>query len=93
MTFTSGDSMELLLFDRNTRVVIRKAEGTLKKVSSLSTVVPLDSLLCIESYVWMRQITIHEGHNRYGTERVPKEWVLGVVTEIYRKDRHIFVTD
>ena len=31
VTMTSGDSMEPLLFDHDTRVVIRRAEGTLKK--------------------------------------------------------------
>lgn len=93
VTMTSGDSMEPLLYHRSTRVVIWKAEGTLKKGDLpvyrrpsgqfvMHRIIRVD-----DSYYYTR------GDNRIGLEQVPKEWVLGIVTEIYRKGRHINVTD
>lgn len=93
VTMTSGDSMEPLLFHQETRVVIRKAEGTLKKGDLPVYRRPSGQ------FVMHRVVRVGEadyytrGDNRYGLEQVPKDWVLGVVTEIYRKNRHIFVTD
>lgn len=93
VTLTSGDSMEPLLFHKNTRVVIRKAKGTLHKGDLPVYRRPTGQ------FVMHRIIHVDDdsyytrGDNRYGRERVPKDWVLGVVTEIYRKNKHIFVTD
>lgn len=93
VTFTSGDSMEPLLFDRDTRVVIKKAEGTLKK-GELPVYRRPSGQFVMHRIVRVDEANYYtRGDNRYGIEKVPKEWVLGVVTEIYRKDRHIFVTD
>ena len=33
------------------------------------------------------------GDNRFGLEEVPKDWVLGMVTQIYRNGKYISVTD
>lgn len=93
VAMTSGDSMEPLLFHRDTRVVIRKASGGLKKGDLpvyrrpsgqfvMHRIIRVD-----ESFYYTR------GDNRYGLEQVPHAWVLGIVTEIYRKNRHILVTD
>lgn len=93
VTMTSGDSMEPLLYHRDTRVVIQKAVGTLRKGDLPVYRRPSGQ------FVMHRIVRVEgdyydtRGDNRYGTERVPKEWVLGVVTEIYRKKRHIYVTD
>lgn len=93
VTMTSGDSMEPLLFHRSTRVVIRQADGILQKGDLPVYRRPSGQ------FVMHRIVSVKDdcywtrGDNRYGTECVPKEWVLGVVTEIYRKNRHIFVTD
>lgn len=93
VTFTSGDSMEPLLFDQDTRVVIQKAEGTLKK-GDLPVYRRPSGQFVMHRIIRADEVNYYtRGDNRYGTERVPKEWVLGVVTEIYRKGRHIFVTD
>lgn len=93
VTMTSGDSMEPLLYHRSTRVVIWKAKGPLKKGDLpvyrrpsgqfvMHRIIRVD-----DSYYYTR------GDNRIGLEPVPKDWVLGIVTEIYRKGRHIYVTD
>lgn len=85
--------MEPLLYHHDTRVVIRKAEGTLKKGDLPVYRRPSGQ------FVMHRIIRVKEpyyytrGDNRYGTEQVPQDWVLGIVTEIYRKKRHIYVTD
>lgn len=93
VTMTSGDSMEPLLFHRNTRVVVRKAEAALKKgdlpvYRRPSGQFVMHRIVRVENGFYYTR-----GDNRYGVEKVPRDWVLGVVTEIYRKDRHIFVTD
>lgn len=31
------------------------------------------------------------GDNRTGLEQIPTQWVQGVVTEVYRKDKHFTV--
>lgn len=93
VTMTYGDSMEPLLFHRNTRVVIQKAEGILKRGDLPVYRRPSGQ------FVMHRVIRVKDGcyytrgDNRCGAERVPVDWVLGVVTEIYRKKRHIYVTD
>lgn len=85
--------MEPLLYHRSTRVVIWKAKGPLKKGDLpvyrrpsgqfvMHRIIRVD-----DSYYYTR------GDNRIGLEPVPKDWVLGIVTEIYRKGRHIYVTD
>ena len=92
-SFTVGDSMEPLLYDRSTHVFIRKAEGTLRRND-----LPLYRRPTGE-YVMHRIIRVGKEHyytrgdNRVGLEEVPKDWVIGIVTKIYRKGKYISVTD
>lgn len=89
---TSGDSMEPLLYHRDTRVVVinRKNLGkndlpVYKRPTGqlvLHRIIKVD-----EKFFYTR------GDNRCGLEAVPKEWVIGMVTEIYRKNRHFSVTN
>lgn len=91
-SFTVGDSMEPLLYDRSTHVFLRKAEGKLRRND-----IPLYRRPTGE-YVLHRIIHVGKdcyyirGDNRYGLERVPKDWILGVVTQIFRKGKYISVT-
>ena len=91
--FTVGDSMEPLLYNRKTHVFIQKAEGTL-----CSGDIPLYRRPSGQ-YVMHRIIRVGKtcyytrGDNRCGLEKVPREWVLGVVTQIFRKGKYIPVTD
>lgn len=93
ISYTVGDSMEPLLYNRKTHVFIRKAEGTLKRND-----IPLYRRPTGE-YVLHRIIRVGDdcyyirGDNRVGLETVPKDWVLGVVTQIYRNGKYISVTD
>lgn len=93
VTMTSGDSMEPLLFHQDTRVVIRKAEGLLKK-GDLPVYRRPSGQFVIHRIIRVTDSCYYtRGDNRLGAEPVPSEWILGVVTEIYRKNRHILVTD
>lgn len=85
---TVGDSMEPLLYNRSTRVVIVKADRALKKNE-----LPVYKRTTGQ-FVMHRIIKVDEAHyytrgdNRTGLEQIPKEWVLGVVTEVYRGTKH-----
>lgn len=93
VTMTSGDSMEPLLFHQSTRVVIRNVEGDLKK-GDLPVYRRPSGQFVMHRIIRVNPDTYYtRGDNRYGLERVPKDWVLGIVTEIYRKNRHFSVTD
>lgn len=91
VTVTVGDSMEPLLYNRSTRVVIVKADKELGKNELPIYKRPTGQ------FVMHRIITVDEdfyytrGDNRIGLEQVPKEWVQGVVTEVYRKEKHFSV--
>ena len=93
VTMTSGDSMEPLLFDHDTRVVIRRADGPLKKGDLPVYRRPSGQFVMHRVVRVGKDCYYTRGDNRYGTERVPQEWMLGVVTEIYRKEHHFPVTD
>ncbi|MBR3894891.1 MAG: S24/S26 family peptidase [Clostridia bacterium] len=87
---TVGASMRPMLRNRRDRVIIRPVgEGRLSKWD-----LPLykrpDG-----KYVLHRVIGVKDGYyiirgdNTYVKEIVPDEWILGVVTEFYRGDRHV----
>lgn len=92
VTMTSGDSMEPLLLDHSTRVVIRKADGMLKKGDLPVYRRPSGQFVMHRIIRVKAPYYYTRGDNRYGLEQVPQKWVLGVVTEIYRKKRHFSVT-
>ncbi len=91
---TVGVSMRPMLRNRRDRVIIRPVgEGRLSKWD-----LPLykrpDG-----KYVLHRIIGVGDGYyiirgdNTYAKETVPDEWILGVVTEFYRGDRHVMADD
>lgn len=93
VTTTLGNSMEPLLYSRSTRVVIRRVEEELKK-NDLPLYQRPDGQFVMHRVIKKDETFYYtRGDNRFGLERVPKEWVLGVVTEIYRKKKHFMVTD
>lgn len=90
--FTHGDSMEPLLSHRCSRVVIRRADRPLGP-GELPLYRRPDGRLIMHRIISVDACNYYtRGDNRCGLEQVPREWVLGVVTEIYRKGRHISVT-
>lgn len=89
---TSGDSMEPLLYNRNTRVVVINKKD-LRKNDLPVYKRPTGQLVLHRIIKEDEKFFYTRGDNRCGLEQVPKEWVLGMVTEIYRKDHHFFVTN
>ncbi len=92
-TVTRGDSMRPLLDTNRTQVLIVRAEGPLGKnqlplYRRPSGQFVLHRIIRADAGAYYTR-----GDNRTGLERVPREWVLGVVTEITRKGRSFPVTD
>ena len=85
---TVGDSMYPLLNTRRDHVVIRRVSGERLKKNDL----PLYQRPSGQ-YVLHRVIRIGDncyytrGDNRTGLEKVPQEWILGVVTSFCRKGK------
>ena len=89
---TVGVSMLPLLKNRRDTIVVRPKMERLK---------PLDVALYKrgEAYVLHRVLEPIEGgylirgDNCYADERVPEQAVIGVLTEFFRKGKHIYCTD
>ena len=88
VTMTVGDSMEPLLFHQSTRVVIRKADRELNRNDLAFYKRPTGQFVMHRVIRKSKDCYYTRGDNRTGLEKVPKAWVQGVVTEIYRKERH-----
>ena len=90
---TVGDSMEPMLRNRKDTIIIEPVHGRLKRYD-----LPLyrrpDG-----KYVLHRILHVKKngyvicGDNRWWKENVPDEWIVGVVTEFYRREEHIYITD
>lgn len=89
---TVGVSMLPMLKTRRDSVIVRKKDGRLKK---------WDVALYKrgDAYILHRVLEVTpsgyiiRGDNCYEDEIVPEEAILGVLTEFYRKNEHIFCTD
>ena len=90
VTTTVGISMRPMLRDRRDRVVLRPVgDQTLERYD-------LPLYRCPDGrYLLHRVIGVGEdgkylirGDNTYAVEHIPKEWILGVVTEFYRNGKH-----
>lgn len=93
IVFTKGTSMQPLLIEGKSYVVLKPIERRLK-VGDLPIVLRSDG-----KYVIHRVIAITDngcitrGDNCVTRENVKNESILGIVTEIQRKDKTIKVTD
>ena len=89
---TVGDSMEPLLHNRKSSVMIEKINGPLKKNDVVLYRRPS------KKYVLHRVIKVLDGaylirgDNRIWKERVPQEWVIGVMTGYYADERNIYIS-
>ena len=87
---TVGTSMWPMLRNRRDRVIIRAAKEEPLKRGDLPLYRYPDG-----RYVLHRVIGVREDHyvirgdNTYQKERIPKEWILGKVTEFYRGEKHV----
>ena len=90
---TVGMSMYPMLRDRRDRiVVIPVGEKTLKKYD-----LPLykrpDGKCVLHRIIGVRKDHyVIRGDNTYVREYVPKDWILGYVSEFYRKGRHVLAS-
>ncbi len=92
---TVGVSMRPMLRNRHDRVILRPVgENEVLKKYDLPLYRRPDG-----KYILHRIIEVHDGYyiirgdNTYQKERVPREWILGVVTEFYRGKRHVQASD
>lgn len=91
VTITVGNSMEPLLYNRSTRVVLVKPDRELRKNELPMYKRPTGQFVMHRILRVDGEYYYTRGDNRTGLERVPKEWVQAVVTEIYRKNKHFSV--
>lgn len=92
---TVGVSMRPMLRNRRDRVILRRVnEGEVLAKYDLPLYRRPDG-----KYVLHRIIGVGDGYyvirgdNTYQKEKVPFSWVLGVVTEFYRGERHVLADD
>lgn len=99
--FTTGTSMQPLLYDKQkkhaTHVLVEPVSGTLAK-GDLPIIQLDDGRYMIHRIIQVGENNgddyyVTRGDNCVGSERIKKEAVFGVVTEIYRKGKTIKVTD
>lgn len=91
--FTEGDSMEPLLYEARTHVLIAPLRGELS-VGELPIFKRQDGVFIIHRIIGKDEGFYYtRGDNCLYGEKVPKDAVLGVVVEIFRKGKHIPMTD
>lgn len=93
VTGTKGVSMEPLLYENKTHVVIQPLWRDPVKGDLVIYLRP-DGVYVIHRIVGRRgDFFLIRGDNCVSHEKVPEDWIVGVVTQIYRKGRVISVTD
>ena len=90
---TVGDSMQPMLYNRKSAVVIKKTDGILKKYD-----LPLyqrpDGKYVLHRILKVRKNDyIICGDNRWKRETVPHDWVIGCTTGYYKDKKLISVDD
>lgn len=91
---TVGDSMEPMLRNRQDTVIISPVRGDLKRYD-----LPLyrrpDGQYVLHRILHVKKegYVICGDNRRWKEFPVPREWILGVVTEFYRGEKHYLVTD
>ena len=89
---TVGDSMEPLLHNRKSTVVIEIPKGPLKKYDVALYRRPRGE------YVFHRVVKVLEGaylicgDNRIRRQEVPAQWVIGVMAGYYEDERNLYVS-
>lgn len=88
---TKGVSMQPLLYTGRSHVILAPVRDPLHR-GDLPLFRTPDGIYIIHRIVRIDGAYYYtRGDNCYTEEQVPREWVLGVVVEIYRKGRHISV--
>lgn len=90
---TVGMSMYPMLRDRRDRIVVMPVEGKTLKKYDLPLYKRPDGKYVLHRIIGVRKDHyVIRGDNTYVREYVPKDWILGYVSEFYRKDRHILAS-
>jgi len=92
---TVGYSMWPMLKNRRDRVVLRAVqEGeTLRRGDVPLYVRPSDGKHILHRILAVKKDHyVIRGDNTYKLERVPQKWVIGTLSEFYRKGKHVSVT-
>lgn len=92
-TYTSGSSMEPLLYAHKTYVILEPVQGALKP-GDLPIYQRPDGIYIIHRLIRQGETWCYtRGDNCLYGETIPKAWILGVVTQIQRNGKIIRVTD
>ena len=87
---TAGVSMKPMLRNRRDRIVLLPVGDKTLKKWDLPIYRRPDGKYILHRIIGVRDDHyVIRGDNTYRKEYVPKEWVLGYVSEFYRGDRHI----
>lgn len=90
---TVGDSMQPLLYQGRTQVVLLPLSGPLKR-GDLPLYQRPNGKYVLHRVVQVKDgVYYTRGDNRYGSERVEPDWMLGVVSEIVRNGKTVRVTN
>ena len=90
---TSGYSMYPMLRDRRDRVIIKPVRDNVLRKYDLPLYKTPNGKYILHRIVRVKDDHyIIRGDNTYTLEKVPFDWVIGYVTEFYRKDKHILTT-
>lgn len=89
---TVGDSMEPLLHNRESTVVLKKAEEPLKKYDVALYRRPTGEYVLHRVVKVRKETYLIQGDNRLGRETVPKEWIIGVMAGYYEGEENIYVS-
>lgn len=90
---TVGDSMQPLLYQGQTQIVLLPLSGPLKR-GDLPLYQRPNGKYVLHRVVQVKDGAYYtRGDNRYGREQVEPDWMLGVVSEIVRGGKTVRVTD
>lgn len=89
---TVGDSMEPLLHNRKSTVVLESPKSPLKKYDVALYRRPRGEYVLHRIVKVSKAAYIICGDNRTRREKVPKEWVIGVMTGYYEDEKNDYVS-
>lgn len=89
---TVGVSMLPMLKNRRDTIVVKPKTERLKRLD-VALYKRGDAYILHRVLATTEKGYIIRGDNCYADENVPEEAVIGVLTEFFRKDKHIFCTD
>ncbi len=84
---TLGTSMRPLFKTHRDMIVVKRPEGELRKYDVALYVTPSGKYILHRVIAVRENIYLIRGDNTYSIERVPKEWVIGVLVKFNRRGK------